>query len=252
VHLNLQLTIIWLRWWANLVYLTWILRVLCSELNLVTLLFYLHSLSYVVICNMLLWVHWEGFHLIPVIKHSSTELCKGESGLNVFVKLILPPCILDLVYFTSSQLFNTRDWSIYGFLSLVVFINVRKTNIDVTSEPVTDFNSFLLMSYFCTQLSIRMKSMIKHLPVLWKIDPCMQNFTYVWTYCFILIFLSFYLIQLQDWIFWPSCSQTCIVINIWNCCERSILCCNGIGSVSSHTANNCSHCLFYFDMQKLR
>lgn len=39
---------------TNLVYLTWKLWVLCFELNLVTLLFYFRSLSYVVICNMLL------------------------------------------------------------------------------------------------------------------------------------------------------------------------------------------------------
>ena len=92
-------------------------------------------------------MHSEGIHLISVIKHSSTELWKGEFGLNVFFKANLPPCILGIFYFTSSQLFNSRDWIIiYGFLSLY---KCEKTYIDVTSEWVTD-----LIHFFSCHISV--------------------------------------------------------------------------------------------------
>jgi hypothetical protein len=82
--------------------------------------------------------------LIPVTKHSSTELCKGESGLckTSFTTLYSGPY---LFYKFSTIQYKGRS-IIYGFLSLVVFINVKnqETNIDVTSEPVTD----LLIYYY--------------------------------------------------------------------------------------------------------
>lgn len=54
------------------------------------------------------------------------------------------------------------------------------------------------------------------------------------TCCFIIIILfSSDLVQLQGWIFWPSCSKTCVVNSLWNCRERSVLCRNGTGSVYS-------------------
>jgi hypothetical protein len=91
-------------------------------------------------------VHSEGIHLIPVIKHSSTELLKGESGLNVFCKTNLPPCILGLF------ILQVLNYSIQGIESLFMvscLYKCEKTYIDVTSEPVTD-----LIHFFSYHISV--------------------------------------------------------------------------------------------------
>lgn len=105
------------------------------------------------------------------------------------------------------------------------------------------------MSCFCIQLSIKMNSIIKHLPVLWKINPCLQMYEHAVSYSFS-----------SHWT-WYDCRiefsdpvavrhALSIISEIAAKDPYSVAMALGQFTVYSHTANNCSRCLFYFDMYK--